>query len=926
MTNKLTCVLAAFILFLFPNLIYAQPGLGTAANFAVFTGVGAINNTGATVINGDVGYNVGSLTGFPPGTVNGVIHKADGVAAQAAADLGTAFGNFSALNCGAVLGVTLTTQVLTPNTYCTGAATTLNGNLTLDGQNNPKALFIFKIGGAFATSAGSSITLINGASLCNVYWIINGKFNLVTGTSFLGTILANGAISLGSGASLSGRALATNGAINLNISSVTGVTPPVASVLTANGPITFCSGGSVIISGNVGGVFNTNETTPSITVRNTGDYFVTNTGTCGTVTSNHIIVTVNSSPTPTISASGPTTFCKGGSVTLMSSATTGNMWSNRATSQSIPVNTGGTYTLTVTDVNGCQGTATANVTVNPLPTPTITGPTSFCPGGTATLMTQQFNGYLWSTNETSQSITVALAGSYTVTVTDGNGCQGTATATVAVNPNAGPTITANGPLTFCDGGSVILMSSATTGNMWSNGATSQSITVKTSGTFTVTTTGNCAGTSAPVTVKVNPLPTPTVTQSGPICPSGSVVLTSSTASSYIWSTMKKTQSITVNASGTYTVTVTDANGCQGMATVTVTVAPCGCINPNLITLETCNAALDGTSTTVIFTNTDAGITTCTITTYKYIGAPAIITGMGPMFMASAGTSFQWFLNGVLIPGATQQMYFPVTFGNYTVQITSSKGCISVSQSIRTDVDYGDNCPSIHKNFCAPCDDGNPNTINDRVRNDCKCRGDFFSPNITVKCPKDTIVLTTDPYGTVVNWKVAFTTNCKIGRENWVDVVQTSGYYNGYPFPPNTQTQIEYVGTDMCGNKSSCSFMVRTTPLPGVPILSAPVTGVSVKPSIANKISSLSNIQARVFPNPVKSSTTIEFSNQGEAAHLILEVFNTNGERVARLFDGEAATNELYNVKLDAANLSNGVYFYRITGGTDILNGRLILLK
>ena len=493
-----------------------------------------------------------------------------------------------------------------------------------------------------------------------------------------------------------------------------------------------------------------------------------------------------------------------------------------------------------------------------MPTPTISanGPLTFCQGGSVTLTSSPATSYMWSTNATSQSITVSTGGTYSVTVTDANGCKGTTSVTVTVTTSGVPTITASGPLNFCTGGSVTLTSSTATSYLWSpTNETTQSITVKASGTFTVTTTGTCAGTSAPVTVTVNP-----------------------------------------------------------------------CMNPNIpITQPTCDPLLDGTTTSNCVVDPVTFVKTCTITTLVYVGTPAIITVMGPMLMASPGITYQWYLNGVAIPGATQQMYFPTTFGNYTVQIINSKGCFSTSPIIRTEVDYGDNCPLIHKNFGAPCDDGNPNTINDRVRNDCKCRGDLFSPNITVKCPKDTIVLTTSPYGTVVNWKIAFSTNCKIGRENWVDIVQTSGYYNGYPFPPNSQTQIEYVGTDMCGNQSSCSFMVRTSPLPGIPILSASASSVPIS-TINHKISGASDIKARVFPNPVVSSAIIEFSNHGAAAHLILEVFNTNGEKVLRLFDGEAATDELYNVTLDAANLANGVYFYRITGGMDIMNGRIVLLK
>ncbi len=157
-----------------PCFVFSQtPDLGAAAPFALFTAAGAFNGDVGSSVVGDIGTNIGAFT--PPGTIVGQIHVADLVSAQAAADVSTAYGYLSTLTCGGVLGVTLGNgQLLTPNIYCTGAASTLNGALTLDGQGNPNALFIFQIDGAFATNVNSTVTLINGASLCNVYWQVNG--------------------------------------------------------------------------------------------------------------------------------------------------------------------------------------------------------------------------------------------------------------------------------------------------------------------------------------------------------------------------------------------------------------------------------------------------------------------------------------------------------------------------------------------------------------------------------------------------------------------------------------------------------------------------------------------------------------------------------------------------------------------------------
>ncbi len=191
-----------------------------------------------------------------------------------------------------------------------------------------------------------------------------------------------------------------------------------------------------------------------------------------------IPVTVNPMPVATITASGPTTFCAGGSVTLTASPGTAYLWSTGATTQSITVNASGNYSVAVT-ANGCTATSTpATVTVSPLPTPAITasGPTAFCEGGSVTLTATPAASYLWSNGATAQSITVNAAGAYSVTVADANGCTGTSAPTVVtVNPPPAPVITANGPTTFCAGGSVTLTASAGTSYAWSNGATTQSI-------------------------------------------------------------------------------------------------------------------------------------------------------------------------------------------------------------------------------------------------------------------------------------------------------------------------------------------------------------------------------------------------------------------------------------------------------------------
>ncbi len=221
---------------------FAQVNLGTAANFGVLGG-SAVTNTGPSVVNGSLGVSPGSaITGFPPGTVvaPGIIHSADAVAAQAQVDLATAYSNAAGLPTLVDLtGIDLGGLVLTPGVYNFATSAQLTGNLTLNALGNPNALFVFKMGSTLTTASGSSVTLINGGSSCNVYWQVGSSATLGTTTSFAGNIMALASITLNTGASLSGRALARTGAVTLASNTVSPCTagPVVCPTITLN-PLT----------------------------------------------------------------------------------------------------------------------------------------------------------------------------------------------------------------------------------------------------------------------------------------------------------------------------------------------------------------------------------------------------------------------------------------------------------------------------------------------------------------------------------------------------------------------------------------------------------------------------------------------------------------------------------------------------------------
>ncbi len=213
------------ILLLWAANAYATPvnvGLGAASLFAVLGGT-TVTNTGISSIDGNLGLWSGtSITGFPPGTVNGTIDATNASAMQAQMDLTSAYNLAAAQPCGGVLtGQNLGGKTLTAGVYCFASAAQLNGTLILNAQGEANAVFIFEIGGTLTTLSSSRVTIINGGTGNNVFWQVGGSATLGTSSQFAGNILALSDITLDAGADIScGRALALNGAVTMDTNDV----------------------------------------------------------------------------------------------------------------------------------------------------------------------------------------------------------------------------------------------------------------------------------------------------------------------------------------------------------------------------------------------------------------------------------------------------------------------------------------------------------------------------------------------------------------------------------------------------------------------------------------------------------------------------------------------------------------------------------
>jgi hypothetical protein len=267
--------------------------LGTAADYGILA-ASAVTNTGATVINGDLGLSpLTSVTGFPPGLVNGTQNVANEPADTAKNDLLVAMGTASSLTPTTRGLGDLTNLNLTPGVY-SGGELSLTGNLTLTGAAN--SVWVFQAASTLKTGTSASITLAGDASACNVFWRVGSEATLNGGAPFVGTILADTSISTGSGTVVEGRLLASTAAvtlINTVVNTPTGCDDGSGSEVTTSPEIT----SAPLPGGTVG-------TTYDSTVTSTGSPDATYTVTSGALPPGLVLDSVTGGVTGTPTTPG----------------------------------------------------------------------------------------------------------------------------------------------------------------------------------------------------------------------------------------------------------------------------------------------------------------------------------------------------------------------------------------------------------------------------------------------------------------------------------------------------------------------------------------------------------------------------------------------------------------------------------------------
>jgi gliding motility-associated-like protein len=496
-----------------------------------------------------------------------------------------------------------------------------------------------------------------------------------------------------------------NGCVNIDQVMVTIVSNPIVN---AGLDQTICIGQSITLSATGATTYSwDNGVTNGVAFTPAGTTTYTVTGTAGTcIATDQVTITVN--PLPNVNAGFDQTVCIGSQVTLAGSGANTYSWTGGVINNTpfTPIATI-TYTVTGADANGCQNSDQVLVTVNPLPVISAGPDVTVCVGGSVTLNGSGGALYAWNNGVTNGvSFIPPATNTYTVTGTDGNGCQNTDNVLVTVLNL--PAVSAGNDISICIGQTVTLNGAGASSFTWDNGVQNGVPFSPTfTNTYTVTgTIGNCSNTDQ-VTVTVNQLPTVDAGNPVSVCFGNTVTLNGTGASTYTWDNgAVNGLPFSPGVTNTYTVIGTDVNGCQNSDQVVITVNPLPIVDAGqdivvcpgeafvvvgngAVNYTWNNGAVNGVpltvATTTTFTVTGTDVNGCQGSDFLVVTAlPAPPVNAGPDFTICAGDSavligtgapvLTWD-NGVL----ANQPFTPSMTTTYTLSGVDANGCTNADQ-------------------------------------------------------------------------------------------------------------------------------------------------------------------------------------------------------------------------------------------------------
>jgi len=463
------------------------------------------------------------------------------------------------------------------------------------------------------------------------------------------------------------------------------------------GPDLSRCGGSQIIRSNIFGAnysWNTGQTSAIIFATTSGQYYVDITSPNGCVSSDTINIDIYSQP----SSGLPDTLevCSDTGFVLASTPFAQTRWNTGDTTSSISVNTSGRYSVAITDSFGCSSTDFIQLTIHSLPAVYAGRDTLHC-GDTVSITASGANSYVWNTNDSTNTILATASGNYIVRGQDLNGCINSDT--IAVDLVDIPLPNLGNDSTFC--ASSILLNPGNYANyMWNTGTSTSTLLAASSGTFSVSVvdSNGCIGNDT-IILQINSLPVVYLGRDTSFC-ENTLQLDAGTFSTTTWSTGSTAQSINVNSSGVYSVTVTDSNGCAAVDSIVIVVydnpilnldkdtAFCG--DSLLLALAPGNKYVWSTGDTLSFTTinssgdywlsvTDSNGCTTSDTIHVTLltnTTTPVISRSGNTISSNLSGTHQWFINATPVSGASDSFIAVTNIGRYTAVHIDSNGCIS----------------------------------------------------------------------------------------------------------------------------------------------------------------------------------------------------------------------------------------------------------
>ena len=891
-----------------------------AWNASGATGTFRINNN--TAINGAVySLNTTGITGSPfcvsasSGASVNVNYSSTGAYDAGnvfTAQLSDATGSFaSPVNIGTLTGnaPTGTINAIIPAGTAPGSAyriRVISNSPAIDGANNGSDIVIGGIDFSTvitsltcnASGDGAASTTINsGASPFTYAWSTSATTPSITG-------LAAGNYSV----------TVTDNAGCAMSASVTVTEPPAITINTVSSDVS-CNGGTnggITLSVNGGSSpysysWSNSTTTQNLSGLSAGNYSVTVTDNTGC--EQNASVTITEPAVITVSPSSTNVNCNGGNNGTANLAVSGGTspytfaWSNSATTQNISGLAAGTYSVTISDNNGCSQSASVTIT-EPAGMNVSTSSTNVnCNGGNNGTANLSVNGgtspyaFAWSNSAATQNISGLTAGTYSVTITDNNGCS--QNESVTITQPSGMTISTSSTTVNCNGGNNGTANLSVSGGTspytfaWSNSAATQNISGLTAGTYSVTITDNqgCAQNTSvtitqPTSIAVSSSSTSVNCNGGNNGTANLTVSGGTSPYSYVWSNSATTQNISNLTAGTYSVIVTDNNGCAQNASVTITQPTAIAISASSTNVN-CNGGNNGTANL------------------------SVSGGASPY-------TFAWSNS------ATTPVLSNLTAGTYSVIVTDNNGCAQNASVIITQP-FAINITATSTN--AGCNGGNTGAANLVVNGGTSPYSYSWSNSATTQnisglaagtysvivtdnngCAQNTSVTITEPTP-ITSSSVVTDASCGICPDGNIDLT-----VNGGTSPYNFSWSNSAVTEDISGLVTAM-YYVTITDNNGCQHVDSAFVDFSTGIASVNSTNGIN-----VYPNP----------STGENIHFVL---TPAGAISLRIFDMEGK--EIYTTALNNANgdfeisipLPVGAYTYKIQDQQNFIHaGQLIIMK